>query len=737
MFDPSPSTDSWRIDRRTFLKLMGISGAGLLATGSLGAFLDPLGTSPVAAATGPIDDLALALEFDTERIFRFVSEQIRYEPYAGVLRGAEGTLMARAGNAADQAALLATLLKASGVETRFAWGAIDPATSDVLLRSGITDVATGRVQLIETLSGMGDGGRPLPALELDAETSARLEEAIARAPSVVEWANGQTTATVGELESALRSAGIVLPSGFPAVPTMERDRHLWVQMMVGPGWLDLDPSIPGALPGDAAAEPAEVVDAIPDDLRHTIRLRVIEETASGGAVGERTLLEVSDFADAAGGLPVSVFNLDFVGAKAIGVNIMGLLEGGTSYIPGVSIGESVFVGPGWFRVGSSEAPGPFDEPATPADVFGGTAGEITAEWIEATVSSPAAEPVTIRRPMFDRTGPAARSAGPVDLGSVAPATLVQLDPDGPFDYLPALRVHVLTVHNGIVGGETLGAALRPTGTDASLAGVVHAYHVVREGTGVEVATPEGVRPFVDAPNLVSLTVAPEMDADGSLAFRSMLDIWHRSFGTLPVAATAPTTTPLVVAGVTSHVAERLVFGEAVPGDAGTAEVVSVGAIFDAARREGVPLRVVQDLDDVASLPYAPDTLARLRESIATGRVAVAPERPLPIAGADRAGWWLIDPATGVTTDQLDDGRGATATEDTVIIVRRAEDASTLKRLGLCTFFMVSVAVGMFEVYAAIDNAAKGGPLAASAMLGMTGAKSATGGGVVGLPGCAA
>ena len=136
-----------------------------------------------------------------------------------------------------------------------------------------------------------------------------------------------------------------------------------------------------------------------------------------------------------------------------------------------------------------------------------------------------------------------------------------------------------------------------------------------------------------------------------------------------------------------------------------------------------------------SLPYPPDVLARLRDSVASGRVAIAPERLVAVAGAERTGWWLIDPRTGEVADQLDDGRGATATEDTVIIVRRADEASTLKRIGLCTFFIVSVAVGMFEVYAAVANAARGGPLAASAMLAMTGPKTAAGGGVVGLPAC--
>ena len=162
MIDPSPSAGSWRIDRRTFLKLMGIGGAGLLASGSIGSLLGPLTATRVAAATGPIDDLALALEFDTERIFRFVSDQIRYEPYAGVLRGAEGTLMARAGNSADQAVLLAALLKASGIECRLVQGPLDAATGDALIPSAVTRPRDARErQLFEALRGSGEGGRPL------------------------------------------------------------------------------------------------------------------------------------------------------------------------------------------------------------------------------------------------------------------------------------------------------------------------------------------------------------------------------------------------------------------------------------------------------------------------------------------------------------------------------------------------------------------------------------------------
>src|SRR5690349_20231057 len=65
-----------------------------------------------------IDEIAYQLDYDTEKIAAFVTAEIRYEPYAGALRGAIGTLWAGAGNSVDTAQLLAALLEASIVTTR-------------------------------------------------------------------------------------------------------------------------------------------------------------------------------------------------------------------------------------------------------------------------------------------------------------------------------------------------------------------------------------------------------------------------------------------------------------------------------------------------------------------------------------------------------------------------------------------------------------------------------------------
>jgi hypothetical protein len=48
------------------------------------------------------------------------------------------------------------------------------------------------------------------------------------------------------------------------------------------------------------------------------------------------------------------------------------------------------------------------------------------------------------------------------------------------------------------------------------------------------------------------------------------------------------------------------------------------------------------------------------------------------------GWWLVDPATGRARDEMDDGRGVSASDETVIISRVAlRNLVAQRRFGLC------------------------------------------------------
>ena len=156
----SEMTDrTWRLGRRAFLAVAGATAFGTLAAGrALGQSTSPGTTTdfPPPTSVDPIGDLAFALDADIDRIFRFVADEIRYEPYAGALRGAKGTLASRAGNSVDQALLLAALLDAAQAQVRFASGKIDEPTAATLLGTSTTGAEAARMDVAERLLGPRD-----------------------------------------------------------------------------------------------------------------------------------------------------------------------------------------------------------------------------------------------------------------------------------------------------------------------------------------------------------------------------------------------------------------------------------------------------------------------------------------------------------------------------------------------------------------------------------------------------
>jgi hypothetical protein len=692
------SQTAWRIDRRNFLKLAGASAAGLLVASPA---LAQVPASSAPSASDAIFDLALELGFDMERAFQFVSEQVRYEPYSGVLRGARGTLMGGAGNSADKAVLLAALLETSQIPYRFAMGSLIGEQAAALLASASVTVDEARQQTVDALAGTVPGGRPFPAVEPDPETRAWIEEARARADTAVEWAKEQVSTTIATITTALETAGVDLTTGPAALPVMERDQHLWVQALFGTDWIDLDPSLPGHAIGDALATATRTVDSIPDELRHVLRFRVIGETLTDGVLTEEALLDEMEFADVLAGQPIGLVNVEREGLKALGAGIVGGLEGGTTYLPCLMLGEVVAVGPGALPFRGAPGNDPFGSQG------GSAAGGPTAEWLEITITSPGADQVVVRRPVFDRVGLAMRASGPLDPSSLEPVSLVQLEPDTPPDYLPAQTTHWLTVHTGIIGGEELHTRLQGSQGMAAFHAVVHGYNVFREAAFATLALPEGDRLFLDAPNIVSLTIEQEYEDGSGLSVRPGLDIWHRSYGTLPVAGVAPAPSAPMTGGVLAHVAERLLFGDPLRDPTDERTAASVGAVFDAARRDGIPVLAGRGPDDLDRLAFAADAKARLAEQLAAGLVAIVPERPVRLHGSERVGWWLIDPRTGRVSDQLDDGRGGGGMPGRVVIhVRTVEAAPSLLRLGTCVAAGAIIAVtGAFAGIAAVGGLA--------------------------------
>ena len=590
--------------------------------------------------------IAEALGADPEAIFRYVADGIRYEPYSGVLRGAAGTWYSRAGNSADQALLLAKLLEGAGVDSRYATGAIDEATQQALLDAAVASPDDIRALADEAAAGLVPGEAPAELPALDPEAQTMVDKAAAAGEAADAWAVEQLAASLEVITGALGDAGVELDASFTAVPPLEADQHIWVQAEIDGVWTDLDPTLPGTAFGESLTEATETLERLPSELEHSVSLAVIAETLTDGVLVEEVLARASVPAHEIAGQPITITNLGTASVPTLARGFQQVM-GQRSYSPIIVVGKRRFGG----------RPMIFSEPGGGGFFAPSNAPETTAEWIELTLTSPGAEPVVVRRPMFDRVGSFARAAGNVTADSLAPIETVDLGDGNDTELAPLQSTAWVSVATGLPRRDAPIVRQEPGDTGAG-AMTPYSQQMITELAGLDYAVPMGIRPFIDAPNVTALTWQLT-SVDASPIEDLATDIWHRSHGTAAVADIEVGVPPSIVPGVLSHLGERLTSGAGRP-DA--APDTSVGAVFDAAALSGTGLLTATSPDDVADLQIDQDALQQLQQSIAAGHIAVVPETPVSVAGEPTSGWWLIDPESGRVTDQLDDGRGSVIAE---------------------------------------------------------------------------
>ena len=642
--------------------------------------------APAASLTDPIVALASTLDFDVDRMFRYVADEIRYEPYPGILRGPAGTLAAGAGNSVDKTLLLAALLDASLVDHRFARGPLDAATSALIVEAMTTDLEGARQAALEPLArGLEEVPVASPAPGSDPPLTAAEEqeaEAIAtQGAQRFEVARSRVQDTVGMLSDAMGGAGVTLPpDDGVSLPPAEISEHTWVEVRSGPAWRALDPTLPGTQAGAVLTTSSETTDQLSDDLRYRVRFEVIVERVQGGQLVTGSVLIHDGFADELAGVPMEFGHVTPSSFKRLGVSLNTLLgDGWIDYRPTLDIGTGSVV---------ADATVAIPVPGGTTDIFGSEAShvavpaecEATAEWLEITVTRPGSEPQVARRVVFDRVPPEVRNTGTPTVESLAPIVLVDLDGSGTADYPPMRGVKAFAIATGPTSAVPV-----LTESDDGLGMLAHTYHRLRDAVGADIALEEGARTFLDGPNIVSVSV--DIDHDATAAdfrdhVRFGLDIWHRSHGVLPLlgSSMAPGTAE-VVAGVADHVAERFALEmladtpEAPPGEIG------VGAVFETAAAQGIPAIVLRGKVP-AVLPYGPQATESIVAAVAAGEVVVIPAEPVTLGGAERVGWWAIDPVSGETSDHMDDGSGTAATEEAHTINTRLGQIRCYGALGL-------------------------------------------------------
>jgi transglutaminase-like putative cysteine protease len=248
-----------------------------------------------------LEALAADLGPDIEPVFRFVRDSLGLDPYPGSLRGAQGTLAARAGSSLDRALLLRALLAAHEHPARIALGELDDAIAATVLERAL---------------------EPPPLRAADPPASAVMALDPGRLAMRARRDHAILAAAVDDVLAAPGADGA--PAGVEDVR-----RHAWVQVALADGtWLDLDPTLPDATPGEALAVASETADEVPQADRHAVVVRVVAELDEVGVALPQTVLEMRlDAAEAA----ESELWLTFQPAgSGIGGTLTGAIEGPSS-----------------------------------------------------------------------------------------------------------------------------------------------------------------------------------------------------------------------------------------------------------------------------------------------------------------------------------------------------------------------------------------------------------------------
>lgn len=619
------------------------------------------------------DSVALGLDLafeDAEQIVEHVHGVVRFEPYRGVLRGAQGTLASAGGNAIDQALLTATLLVDAGYETEI-WGA------------ELTDE-----QLALLLSQVGAGGDQTAAgAELELELGMDFEQ-------IAQDVEEETTSLLAEVDAANRLLGAaVTGSGGASTLLEEASReYFWVAYRFSSGepWSEGHPVFGSTPAAFESLTPTQTLEGeIPPELLHRFSFQVFVERRLGNelevnpvtARWERPVANMYGvaltYANVPDGLEAVLDAGDtdaLMSASTFFFPMLDgdLVEGGRAFdmngnvVPpeeAASPYAALFQTVGGKMAGAAGALSGLgfgsSEEAEPADDF----VALTAQWIDFTFTAPGQEPVTHRRMITDRLGAEARADGTLRLNpavterdafaALSSVHTFMLDPGRYAEaYVADRSISSVLAMRSFVDKALVcaldGSDLPPTPADMSSheapiaplylfsafqdAPVADDVITYRPAPGMALMSQrlDGTHAQVDLIanprwSLRSAGSGPEFDADAS----RVAGVWETRMEALPLAR-------------------------------GAEPVVPAFAALSAA---GANLTVLDGAaaDQVAALPLPYEARAGILEDLARGYTVVVPTG-YDLQSLAYAGWWRVDPLTGETLGRGGDGRGSSFVE---------------------------------------------------------------------------
>jgi hypothetical protein len=605
-----------------------------------------------------------ALGKDPQRIFEFVRDHVAYEVYSGCLRGPRGTLLAMAGNSVDRAALLASMLEASGQKVRFARGTLSDADAKELVLSMWAERPVPETAKVE--------GDPPPGAKGCKDV---LLAAVERDYRLL-------TGSLRQIDAAPdRDPGPTLES-----LVQEAREHCWVQWSDGGTWVDLDPSFADSTPGRPHAESVETFEALPESLFHQVAIRLLAEEHAvllkGDEEAEVTHREVLQYAAKAADLSGRDLVLvhqpekwegpveDLASALASALEDTGKVK------PVLIVGEETWIVGEPFQL-SLPATGGIGGVGT-ALGGGGTRKPIplaTALRMEIDFVAPSGETDAVVREMFDIVGKARRAEGePLRMDEIrtrAKETEEQNAANAVYDlWFTTGRLDASALAH--LADEALPPDDEPADVRKMLRRINITFSAMSDALLPRFATSDGpgVIYYPESPGLLIAELA--LPAKNS---RLSLDLRRRPARALALdSGRDEVFAARVFRGVVDATLERVLM-EYVGGGAGEeAELdppISTSLVFEKSfTGRSAPLLLPADMDRLdPDIP--PDALARLRgELMIDGQIAVAPAGAVTLGGTPRFAWWRIDLRSGETVAVTDEGlHGATGPELSTVKVK--------------------------------------------------------------------
>lgn len=303
---PSPRrTRSWFLHRCLCFSL----SSALLWTNLFFAMASTVSAAPAAGADelGPAYDRIRKLQqlldqslFDTEALLdsqdydadllvEFVESQIAYQAYSGALRGPEGTLVSRSGNALDQCLLLAKLLNDAGYDSRIVRGTLTREQAQDLIENSKGErawpLAFGEKAKAEEALGLfrSEGSQ---------SENERFEATMGQARSKSEQRYKQLRDLGQAVSSAISGKLPDLTSEtFGVELVTEQQDYFWVEYRAeaSGGWKAAHPAFAGDEPTPLKAT-EYFKDEIPPALQHRVRYQAFIETRLGSESSVKPLM---------------------------------------------------------------------------------------------------------------------------------------------------------------------------------------------------------------------------------------------------------------------------------------------------------------------------------------------------------------------------------------------------------------------------------------------------------------